>query len=178
MDASMPSNDDELLALVKAVSLRDFGLPFAHGCRFNPRLRTSGGRYLLVSHDVEFNPRHASEYGLEELVGTIRHELCHYHLHLARRGYRHRDREFRELLAKVGGARFARPLAPPKRRSPRYEYACGGCGRVFLRIRRVDTVRYVCGACEGRLRLQRCLFAEGEPVRRTAPRTVPVHIES
>ena len=29
---------------------------------------------------------------MEELIGIIKHELCHYHLHLEGKGYQHRDR--------------------------------------------------------------------------------------
>ena len=40
---------------------------------------------------------------MEELIGIIKHELCHYHLHLEGKGYQHRDKDFKELLKKVGG---------------------------------------------------------------------------
>jgi SprT-like protein len=151
MTLRSPETDSDLLALVREVSLRDFGRPFRHKCRFNSRLRTSGGRYLLASHDLEFNPSIARVYGFEELLGVIRHELCHYHLHLMGQGYRHGDREFQELLAKVGGARYARAVQPPRLHARRHVYVCRGCGHIYRRARPVDTVRFVCGACRGRL---------------------------
>lgn len=151
MDPRVPSTDAELLALVREVSLRDFGVAFHHSCRFNSRLRTVGGRYLLHSHNLEFNPRHVAAHGFTELVGTVRHELCHYHLHLQNRGYRHGDREFRELLARVGGVRYAKPLDRPG--GDRFlEYCCSACGTRYRRKRRIDVTRYVCGRCRGALR--------------------------
>lgn len=151
MTLRSPETDFDLLMLVREVSLRDFGRPFRHNCRFNSRLRTSGGRYLLSSHDLEFNPAISRTYGMDELLGVIRHELCHYHLHLMGRGYRHGDREFQELLANVGGSRYARAVQAPRRQARRHMYVCRGCGHVYQRARPIDTARYVCGVCRGRL---------------------------
>lgn len=39
----------------------------------------------------------------------IKHELCHYHLHLRGMGYKHRDADFKTLLAQVGGVVIAGP---------------------------------------------------------------------
>lgn len=138
---------DELQALVEKVSHVYFHRPFRHQAVINRRLRTIGGRYLLASHNLEFNYRYLNNR--EQLVGIIKHELCHYHLHLLHRGFRHRDRDFKVLLAQVGGLRYA-PALP---RTFRYRYVCTKCGRVYLRQRRLNTRRYVCGRCHGRLEL-------------------------
>lgn len=146
----LPQDDVELQRLVEKISQRDFRLPFRHQSRFNTRLRTSGGRYLLSTHNLEFNPRHGQVYGVDELIGAIRHELCHYHLHLAGLGYRHRDAAFQKLLARVGGARYARALdIRPPAAGPFHVYVCTVCQHRFVRKRRVDVSRYVCGACKG-----------------------------
>ena len=88
-----------------------FKKTFIHYAYFNPRLRTTGGRYLLRSHDIEINKKYYDERGIEELIGIIKHELCHYHLHLEKKGYQHRDADFKKLLKKVGAPRFCTPLA-------------------------------------------------------------------
>lgn len=137
----------ELQVLVEKVSLTYFHRPFRHQALINKRLRTTGGRYLLASHNIEFNYRYLNNR--EQLVGIIKHELCHYHLHLAHRGFRHRDRDFKVLLKKVDGLRYA-PALP---RAFRYRYVCTKCGRVYLRQRRINTRRYVCGHCHGKLEL-------------------------
>ncbi len=41
------------------------------------------------------------------LIGIIKHELCHYHLHRLGLGYQHKDRDFKTLLQKVGGSCYA-----------------------------------------------------------------------
>ena len=92
--------EEELQALVEMLSLKYFKRPFKHRARFNPRLQTTGGRYLLSSHDLELNQKMLTEHSREVLIGTIKHELCHYHLHLEKRGYRHRDQDFKQLLKK------------------------------------------------------------------------------
>ncbi|RJG19066.1 SprT family protein [Paenibacillus thiaminolyticus] len=152
----MTYTNQSLQQWVETVSLRDFGKPFRHQARYNGRLKSTGGRYLLASHHIEINPKQLEAFGEEEVERIIKHELCHYHLHLEGRGYRHRDREFKELLQAVGGSRYCRSLpgAEGKRRLPyRYRLECVECRHTYLRKRRVDVTKYVCGRCRGKLRL-------------------------
>lgn len=93
--------NQELQALVEKISHDSFRQPFRHNARFNRRLKTTGGRYHLKSHDLDFNPILFEKYGEVELIKVIKHELCHYHLHLAGRGYQHKDLEFKQLLKKL-----------------------------------------------------------------------------
>ncbi|GED17693.1 hypothetical protein AM501_23635 [Aneurinibacillus migulanus] len=144
----------QLQKLVERISSDDFTRPFTHRAYFNPRLRTTGGRYVLRTHNIELNPKHYETFGMEELVGIIKHELCHYHLHLTGRGYKHKDADFKQLLKQVGGSRYCRSLAPRKKQEYRYELLCKGCGMRYLRKRRMNTKKYVCGKCRGSLVLR------------------------
>ncbi len=101
-------NDAQLQAWVERISLASFGVPFRHQARFNTRLRSTGGRYFTRTHDIEISALQYETYGEDEVEKIIKHELCHYHLHLARKGYKHRDDDFKSLLKKVGGAAFVR----------------------------------------------------------------------
>ncbi|MDQ0221314.1 SprT family protein [Peribacillus cavernae] len=145
----------ELQALVENISLKYFSKSFHHKASFNPRLRTTGGRYLLHSHNIEINKKYFDEQGLEDLAGIIKHELCHYHLHLEKRGYQHRDADFRQLLKAVGAPRFCTPLSKETQRKNKKlcRYQCSRCSRIFTRKRRINTFRYVCGTCKGKLQL-------------------------
>mgnify|MGYP001954877421 CR=1 FL=1 len=146
-------NQKELQRLVEDLSLQWFQRPFKHEARFNPRLRTTVGRYLLRTHDIEFNPKQLEYYGYHEFEGIIKHELCHYHLHLQKKGFQHRDHEFKELLKKVGGSRHCKMIPGTKNQSrTRYHYRCLSCGQVYMRKRKMNTDRYVCGKCHGRLK--------------------------
>ncbi len=78
--------EQQLQALVEELSLRYFKRPFIHRAYFNRRLKTTGGRYLLMSHDIEINEKMLTKHGKAILIGTIKHELCHYHLHLTGQG--------------------------------------------------------------------------------------------
>ena len=140
-------SNEQLQALVEQISQEFFGHPFTHRAYFNNRLKTTGGRYLLASHDIELNQKMLTEHGLETLIGTIKHELCHYHLHLTGRGYRHRDREFKALLAQVSGLRFA----PASQKRAKYCYRCEKCQTVYQRQRRINLQKFVCGRCRGKL---------------------------
>lgn len=146
-------NQTELQVLVEKVSREWFGKPFLHKAEFNNRLRTTGGRYLLSSHNIELNQKHYEEFGEQELIDIIKHELCHYHLHIEGKGYKHRDSDFRMLLQKVDAPRFCKPLKSIKRRKivAQYLYECSKCNQRYKRKRKVDTAKYVCGKCSGKL---------------------------
>ncbi len=49
---------------------------------------------LLKSHDIEINPKQYEHYGEDAVVKIILHELCHYHLHIAGKGYQHKRSRF------------------------------------------------------------------------------------
>ncbi|CAH0347178.1 SprT family protein [Bacillus sp. CECT 9360] len=148
-------DDSELQLLVEDTSLKYFSKKFNHKATFNPRLRTTGGRYLLHSHNIEINKKYYEERGMDELIGIIKHELCHYHLHLEKQGYQHRDADFRKLLKMVGAPRFCTPLSERvKRKNNKIcRYQCIECGQMFERKRRINIDRYVCGKCKGKLKL-------------------------
>ncbi|WYJ93150.1 SprT-like protein [Enterococcus sp. 9D6_DIV0238] len=143
-------NDQRLQELVERISLADFGKPFCHQAYFNRRLKTTGGRYHLQSHNIDFNPKVFERYGEPELVNVIKHELCHYHLHLEGKGYQHKDAEFKALLKQTGGSRYVRPLVEQKPQSY-HQYQCEKCQTLILRKRRINTQRFVCGKCRGKL---------------------------
>jgi SprT-like protein len=149
----MTMTDEELQKLTEEISIRFFGKKFRHKARFNRRLRTTGGRYLLRSHDIEMNPHLYTAFGMDELVGVIKHELVHYHLHIEGKGYKHADYDFKYLLNKVGGSRYCQSV-PGKRRteSYKYHYLCTDCMQSYKRKRKIDTRRYVCGKCQGKLK--------------------------
>lgn len=148
--------NQQLQTLTEQLSLQYFGRPFLHRVIFNSRLRTTGGRYHLGDHHIDINPLMLKEFNQENLRKVILHELCHYHLHLLGRGYQHKDRDFKQLLAKVGGSRYALPTSKvTRRKNYRYVYRCQKCGAMLLRIRKFNVYHYHCGRCGGRFRLEK-----------------------
>lgn len=143
-------NHEELKDLVNRISITYFDKPFTDEVRFNTRLRTTGGRYMPAKRLIELNPKYAMEMDKNEFYGIIKHELCHYHLHIEGKGYKHRDKDFKELLKKTGSPRYCKPL-PSEINSYKYIYKCGKCGNEYKRKRKVDTKKYVCGKCKGKL---------------------------
>ncbi len=142
--------ESELQSLAEQLSLRYFHKPFVHEAVYNPRLRTTGGRYMLGDHSIQVNPEVERVHGREEMIGVLKHELCHYHLHIEGRGYKHGDRDFRELLQRTGSPRYCKPMAARQARRVR-EYTCSVCRMKYERKKRVDTARYRCGKCHGKL---------------------------
>jgi SprT-like protein len=147
-------DNNTLHKLVEETSLIFFKKPFRHQAFFNPRLRSTGGRYLLASHNIEINKKYFEMYGEKELIGIIKHELCHYHLHLEGKGYQHRDADFRLLLKEVDAPRFCTPIPGKKKRRTMNRmliYTCSGCNQQYKRKRSINTSKYVCGKCKGTL---------------------------
>lgn len=148
-------DQNELQKLVEEVSLKSFGQPFEHSATFNSRLRTTGGRYHLGTHNLDFNLKILETFGEPEFICVVKHELCHYHLHLAGKGYRHRDNDFKKLLNQTGGTRFVQSLKTNKKIDKIiWSYRCRDCGMTIYRQRRFNTKRYVCAKCQGMLVLQ------------------------
>ncbi|WP_277584670.1 SprT family protein [Psychrobacillus antarcticus] len=146
-------SDEKLYELVCHVSNEIFGKDFQHKAYFNKRLRTTGGRYMLRTHHIEVNPLVFEKYGMDELVGVIKHELCHYHLHIEGKGYQHRDADFRELLKKTNAPRFCSTLMERTGRkiTKKYTYKCAKCSLLYNRKIQLNTKKYRCGKCYGAL---------------------------
>lgn len=140
--------NQELTAKVKEISLTYFKQSFDHEAKWNQRLRTTGGRFFPKDLHLDFNPKMAE---LKDFEGVILHELTHYHLYRSKRGYQHRDSDFKRLLSQVGGLRYAPSVIDKK---IKYYYSCQNCGQLYPRQRKIDTKKYRCGKCRGKLILK------------------------
>lgn len=146
-------NEKALYELVNRLSVQHFNKVFKHEVRFNHRLRTTGGRYIPGKKVIELNPKYVAELGENEFIGIIKHELCHYHLHIEGRGFSHGDADFKKLLRETGSPRYCTPL-PSRQKDYKYRYACRKCNHEYKRMRRVNVDKYRCGKCRGRLILK------------------------
>ncbi|ARK21383.1 MULTISPECIES: SprT family protein [Sporosarcina] len=145
-------SEEYLQQLVEQISLEIFHKPFVHQAIFNSRLRTTGGRYKLSNHFIEINPLVIELHDEEELIGIIKHELCHYHLHIEGKGYKHGDPDFKELLRETNSPRHCKPLAERRAKSTIIHlYRCTACGLDYPRRRRMDCTKYRCGKCAGKI---------------------------
>lgn len=143
-------DDKELHQLVNDISVLFFDKTYPDTVKYNYRLRTTGGRYIPTKRLIEINPKYCNEMDYEEVEGIIKHELCHYHLHIEGKRYNHGAPEFKKLLKKTGSPRHCQPL-PSFKQKGKYTYRCKNCSQVYKRIRRIDVKRYRCGKCRGML---------------------------
>ncbi|WP_164671091.1 SprT family protein [Virgibacillus doumboii] len=143
-------DEKKLNQLVNDLSIKYFSKPFKDKVYYNKRLRTTGGRYIPSKRIIELNPKYAIETDEDEVVGIIKHELCHYHLHMEGKGYKHGDADFKRLLKKTGSPRHCKAL-PSSKRQIKHIYICKDCSHVYKRQRRVDLKKYRCGKCGGKL---------------------------
>ncbi|WP_027964896.1 SprT family protein [Halalkalibacillus halophilus] len=140
----------ELQQITEQISQNDFNRPFNDRIIFNPRLRTTGGRYIPTRRIIEINKKYYTELGRDELVGIIKHELCHYHLHIEGKPFHHRSAEFKKLLSQTNAPRFCERL-PSEASQSTLIYQCGQCGMKYNRKRKLNTERYRCGKCRGEI---------------------------
>ncbi|CAM3079905.1 SprT-like protein [Lactobacillus bombicola] len=146
-------NEQELQKLVELLSIKYFGRKFKHQVKINRRMTTTGGRYHLNDHHLEINRHFLAPQYKHELVGIIKHELVHYHLHLAKLGYRHSDWEFKTLLKQVGGLRYAPDIGLRRHQPVSYLYQCEFCKQKYARVRPINIAKYGCSKCRGHLKL-------------------------
>ncbi|MCM2324669.1 MAG: SprT-like domain-containing protein [Oligoflexia bacterium] len=118
--------------------------------RWNPRLRTSAGRFIPGSRKFprELSPIiEVASYLQEEpeattlIENTIGHEMIHYWLWVRRQPYGHTS-EFLEKMRQMGVSRY-NPV--PRRRPYRYIYRCSFCGTEFPARRKLGPL--ACARC-------------------------------
>lgn len=143
----------KLQNFVENVSIIYFHKPFKHRAYFNTRLRTTGGRYHAGTHHLDFNPKILDAFGEETFLGIVKHELCHYHLHLENKGFQHKDADFKQLLKEVGGLRFTPSLKAEAKSLKVWEYQCIGCHESIYRQRRFNLNKFVCRKCRSPFQL-------------------------
>ena len=144
-------SDQELTELIKKVSQKYFGKPFVHQACFNSRLKTTGGRFHLQDRHIDINPKIYQQFGYDTLIGVIKHELCHYHLYNNGLPAQHKDKDFKILLERVGGLRYS-PIQSAIKKKTYHIYECTNCQHIYRRVKRINTRRFVCGKCRGKLR--------------------------
>ena len=143
-------NNEKLQSMTESISTTIFKRPFKHKAYFNKRLRTTGGRYILNTHNIEINAKHYDAFGEKAVIDIIKHELCHYHLHIQGKGYKHKDKDFKLLSAQTGAPRFCSAVESYENRV-RYIYKCSNCGVKYARIRKVNLNKMLSGHCKGKL---------------------------
>lgn len=70
-----------------------------------------------------------------------------------RKGYQHKDHDFKMLSNKVQAPRFCQPIQSYEERA-NYIYQCCKCKTTYLRIRKVNTDKMRCGKCGSKLKLK------------------------
>jgi len=118
--------------------------------RWNPRLRSSAGRFIPGSRrffrEVPATIEVAS-YLTEEkdalalVADTLAHEMIHYWLWVRRRPYGH-TAEFSAKMRLMGVSRYN---SVPRRRPPRYAYKCPACEMEFLARKKLGVL--ACAKC-------------------------------
>ena len=118
--------------------------------RWNPRMRSTAGTARVENAVIDLNPR-LMEFGEEEVMQTLKHEVAHL-IAFSRAGRRRippHGREWREACEELGLANESRchtlPL-PARRLARRHRYQCPAC---HLEVARVRALRRstACLAC-------------------------------
>jgi predicted SprT family Zn-dependent metalloprotease len=122
-------------------------LPADYRIEFNPLLRRLTGRITYGWRLIEISLFHFRQYGLDDALQTLEHEMLHLYLHTLGRPSGH-NALFKQA-ARTLGIRVFHANPYPKNRAPRhrYVYECPACGRMVFRKRPQDRHAIACGVC-------------------------------
>jgi|SRR6056297_642388 len=126
---------------------------------YNHRLRTTAGRVGwnpgFQAWKVDLNPKYHQEFGLERMMGTLRHELAHIASWTLYRDLGH-TKNFKRICELFGGTMNPR-MAGTKYKSastdqylkapPKLRYTCPNCGETLYLNKKVSGKRYGRGIC-------------------------------
>jgi predicted SprT family Zn-dependent metalloprotease len=117
---------------------------------FNPFLRRLTGRITYSTRLIEISRYHFRQYGFDDAVATLEHEMLHLYLHTLGRPSGH-NALFKQMARQLG-IRVFHDNPYPKNRAARdrWVYECPACGRMVFRRRRQRN-DLACGVCCRRL---------------------------
>jgi predicted SprT family Zn-dependent metalloprotease len=121
-------------------------LPEGYRIEFNPFLRRLTGRITYGIQLIEISSFHYRQYGHEDAVQTLEHEMLHLYLHTLGRPSGH-NALFKEAARALGIRVFHSNEYPRNQETRhRYVYECPACGRMVFR-RKQQRHRLACGVC-------------------------------
>lgn len=122
-------------------------LPTDYELEFNPLLRRLTGRITYGMRLIEISAYHFRQYGYEDAVQTLEHELLHLYLHTLGKPSGHNA--LFKAAARDLGIRVFHANPYPQNRTPRhrYLYECPSCRRMVFRKRPQERHAIACGVC-------------------------------
>lgn len=122
-------------------------LPRDYRIEFNPLLRRLTGRITYGWKLIEVSLFHFRQYGFDDAVRTLEHEMLHLYLHTLGKPSGH-NRLFQEAARQLGIRVFhANPYPKNRATRHRYVYECPACGRMVFRKRAQERHAIACGVC-------------------------------
>jgi predicted SprT family Zn-dependent metalloprotease len=121
-------------------------LPDDYHIAFNRHLRRLTGRITYGMRLIEISLFHLRQYGIEDAVATLEHEMLHLYLHRLGKPSGHNN--LFKQAAQALGIRVFHSNDYPRNATPRhrYLYECPSCGRMVFR-RRLNGRMLACGVC-------------------------------
>jgi predicted SprT family Zn-dependent metalloprotease len=122
-------------------------LPHRYHIVFNPHLRRLTGRITYSLELIEISTYHFRQYGYDDAVATLEHEMLHLYLH--RLGMPSGHTLPFKRLARTLGIRVFHQNPYPKNRTlrHRYLYECPSCARLVFRRAHRAKAALACGVC-------------------------------
>jgi predicted SprT family Zn-dependent metalloprotease len=122
-------------------------LPSDYRITFNPFLRRLTGRITYSMRLIEISLYHYRQYGYDDAVATLEHEMLHLYLHRLGKPSGHNN--LFKQTAQLLGIRVFHDNPYPKNATPRhrYLYECPACGRMVFRRRQTAQHMLACGVC-------------------------------
>lgn len=137
---------------------KEFSLQLEVPIKVNNRLSRALGRlksyrmrnypYTSYPHSIELSGKLLDYAPEDEIIDVLKHELVHYALCVLQKPYNDGDHYFESTLQRLGITN----TNSKKFSIPAHHYACLGTpSHVSVTARRINTNKYVCGACNCKL---------------------------
>ena len=136
--------NEGLLELTKKIADGSFHRKFKGTIKYNNRLTRTGGYTTCCKlkegeTNIDISFQHAKYLGKRELVGIIKHELCHYFLYIDKLPCDHKDATFISLAKQAGAPLHCGRLN-------KYLYYCPHCKAYRVSISKFQNIS-LCGKC-------------------------------
>jgi predicted SprT family Zn-dependent metalloprotease len=122
-------------------------LPSRYHIELNPYLRRLTGRITYSLRLIEISLYHYRQYGYDDAVATLEHEMLHLYLHTLGKPSGH-NMLFKRVAESLG-IRVFHNNPYPRNQAPRhrYVYECPVCSRMVFRKRSRASNLLACGVC-------------------------------
>lgn len=144
------SDHKELAWLGNQLSLTYYGRPCKVPIEWDKSLKNAAGFFAFNQHihkpiRIVQSMWQYNQFGAQHVIGTLKHELAHYHLFIEGKPFRDEDEVFKQECKRIGAPLYALAMQEG------YETSCAACG-TFAGLEKKERKKLKSRCCKEPLR--------------------------